>query len=92
MRLIDLDELLKYPIRLDHFDTEHGNIHFVLGIESVIEYAESLPIVDAEPTRHGKWVSTNGGGDSATYWYECSNCGGAGGVQDRHCELRSEDG
>lgn len=49
MKLIDLDELLKYPIRLDHYDKENGNVHFVYGVESVIEYAECLPIVDAEP-------------------------------------------
>lgn len=49
MRPIDLDELLKYPIRLDHYDAENGNIHFVYGVESVIDYAESLPIIDAEP-------------------------------------------
>ena len=47
MRLIDLDELLKFPIRLDTYDKKNGNKHFVFGIESVLEYAENLPIVDA---------------------------------------------
>ena len=49
MRLIDLDALMKYPIRLDHCDKEHGDMHFVYGIESVLEYAEYLPIIDAVP-------------------------------------------
>lgn len=48
-RLIDADELNKYPIRLDHYDKEHGSEVFVLGIESVLEYAEYLPTVDAVP-------------------------------------------
>lgn len=37
MRLIDADELNKFPIRLDHYDKEHGSEVFVLGIESVLE-------------------------------------------------------
>lgn len=44
MRLIDLDELLKFPIRIDHYDKEHGDENFVLGIEFVLEYAETMPI------------------------------------------------
>ena len=46
-RLIGLDDLMKFPIRIDHYDRENGNEHFVLGIESVLEYAENLPTVDA---------------------------------------------
>lgn len=59
-RLISLDELNKFPIRLDHYDKEHGSEVFVLGIESVLEYAEYLPTVDAVPVtrckdcRHGE--------------------------------------
>ena len=49
MRLINADELNKYPIRLDHYDKEHGSEVFVLGIESVLEYAEYLPTVAAVP-------------------------------------------
>ena len=48
-RLIDADALNKFPIRLDHCDKEHGNEDFVLGIESVLEYAEYLPTVAAVP-------------------------------------------
>ena len=46
-RLIYLDELLKFPIRIDNYDKENGNEHFVYGIETVLEYAENLPTVDA---------------------------------------------
>lgn len=46
-RLIYLDELLKFPIRIDHYDKEHGNENFVFGIETVLEYAEHLPTVKA---------------------------------------------
>lgn len=48
-RLIDADELNKFPIRLDHYDKEHGNEHYVFGIEDVLEYAEYLPTVAAVP-------------------------------------------
>lgn len=43
--LIDLSELQKFPIRLDHYDKEHGDEHFVYGIESLMEYAECLPVI-----------------------------------------------
>ena len=46
-RLIRLGDLMKFPIRIDHYDRENGNEHFVMGIESVLEYAENLPTVDA---------------------------------------------
>lgn len=48
-RLIGADELNKFPIRLDHYDKEHGNEHYVFGIEAVLEYAEYLPTVAAVP-------------------------------------------
>ncbi|WP_298481627.1 zinc ribbon domain-containing protein [uncultured Ruminococcus sp.] len=57
MRLIDADELMKYPIRINHYDKEHGNEDFVLGIESVLEYAENLPTIEAEPVNHGWWLT-----------------------------------
>lgn len=48
-RLIDADELNKFPIRLDNYDTEHGSEVYVFGIEAVLEYAEYLPTVAAVP-------------------------------------------
>ena len=49
--LISRKAVLDYPIRLDHYDEEHGNRHFVLGIESVMEYVESLPSADRQ-----RWI------------------------------------
>lgn len=46
---IDREELMKFPIRRDHYDKEHGNEHFIYGIETVLEYAENLPAADVAP-------------------------------------------
>lgn len=46
MRLIDLDELLKFPMRRDTYDRENGDKRFINGVESVLEYAENLPTVN----------------------------------------------
>ena len=48
-KYIKLEELMKFPIRLNHYDKEHGNEAFVYGIETVLEYAENLPAADAVP-------------------------------------------
>lgn len=48
MRLIDADKLQEFPIRANRCDKKHANTHFINGIESVMEYAELLPTVDAE--------------------------------------------
>lgn len=53
---IDREELMKFPIRADHYDKEHGNQHFIAGIETVLEYAESLPAADVAPVVRGQWV------------------------------------
>ena len=65
--LISRSELLKFPIRRDHYDRENGNEHFINGIETVMEYAETLPSVEAEPVVRGEWETVHGvltpGGD-----------------------------
>ena len=43
---IEREALMAYPIRINHYDREHGKLDFVLGIESVMEYAENLPAAD----------------------------------------------
>lgn len=48
MRLIDGDKLQELSIRANRCDKEHANEHFINGIETVLEYAEQLPTVDAE--------------------------------------------
>ena len=49
-RLIDADALLRdFPIRLDHYDKEHGNKHFVYGVETVMDYVGEMPtIIESE--------------------------------------------
>ena len=54
MRLIDADKLQEFPIRANRCDKEHANTHFINGIESVMEYAELLPTVDAVPVMRCK--------------------------------------
>ena len=46
--LISRADVLKYPIRLDHYDEVNGSREFVYGVESVIEYVESLPSAVAD--------------------------------------------
>ena len=65
---IRLSDLMKFPIRIDHYDKEHGNEHFVYGVETVLEYAEYLPRVEAEPVVHAHWFMRGG----RRY---CSACG-----------------
>lgn len=79
---IERDTLMKYPIRLNHYDKEHGNIHFVYGIESVMEYAENLPAADVAPVVHACWVARFDGPYKRRRCY-CSHCGkhnGVGGI------------
>lgn len=54
---IEREELMKFPIRRNHYDKEHGNEHFINGIETVLEYAENLPAADVEPVRRWTPVS-----------------------------------
>lgn len=72
MDLIDRDKLLSYPIRRNHYDKKNGNEHFINGIQSVMEYAECLPVVKTreEPLIVGEWYK---------HWkqkdvYICQNC------------------
>lgn len=46
---IEREELMKFPIRRNHYDKEHGNEHFIYGIETVLEYAENIPAADVVP-------------------------------------------
>ena len=53
--LIRRSDVLKFPIRRDHYDREHGNPHFINGIETVMEYVEFIPPVESEPVVHARW-------------------------------------
>lgn len=75
-KYIALDELLKFPIRIDHYDEEHGNVHFVYGIESVLEWAQDLPAADVQEVRHGTWIDTEAFDFHYQPIYKCSVCEG----------------
>lgn len=54
-RQIDLDQLLKYPLRRESAlcDEEHADPHFLNGVESILEWAQTLPTL----TQQNEWVS-----------------------------------
>ena len=86
--LIRLSDLMKFPIRIDHYDKVNGNEHFVLGIESVLEYAENLPRVEAEPVVHAHWVRLTPEFRpflTPDYTHSCSNCGKHGYKHYKRC-------
>lgn len=68
---IERAELMKFPIRIDHYDKEHGNVNFVYGVETVLEYAENIPAADVAPVVHGTWKRMKAYGTK----YVCSECG-----------------
>ena len=45
-KYIKLEELMRFPIRRNHYDKEHGSKDFIYGIETVLEYAENLPATE----------------------------------------------
>ena len=73
-KYIKLEDLMKFPNHLDHYDKEHGDVNFVYGIETMLEYAENLPAADVTQVRHGRWS------DKGEYAV-CMECGGLSGTQ-----------
>lgn len=71
---VDREAIKKYPIRLNHYDKKNGNYHFVLGIESVMEYVDDLPIADVQEVKHGKWLDTDSFDNHKLPIYQCSVC------------------
>ena len=70
---ISREKLLSFPLRRngEHLDKEHANPHFVDGIETVMEYAETLPTTEVAPVVHAKWIPAGTFDDFA----KCSACG-----------------
>lgn len=91
---LEREALMRYPIRIDHYDKEHGNEHFVLGIESVLEYARSLPSADVAPVvrcgqcKHSRELDRKDPYESAyvegCLW--CLNGRGDGVMPDQYCD------
>lgn len=72
-RWIDLEQLLQYPIRRGskHCDEKNADPHFLNGVESVLEWAQTLPTL----TPLNEWVSVeerlpeyNPGTGAKSYW------------------------
>lgn len=88
-RYVDADKIFEYPIRINHYDKEHGNKNFVLGIESVMEYVEYLveeESCDFKEINHGSWKAYPDCGvtrcsecdwsiEQAWFSEYCPNCG-----------------
>ena len=72
-KYIKLEELMKFPIRRNRYNKEHGN-DFVSGIEMVLEYAKNIPAADVAPVRHGRWIAKG-------EYTVCTECGGRSGTQ-----------
>lgn len=68
-------EALKYPIRINNYDTKNGNKDFVAGVESVMEYIDELPPADVEPVKHGHWIFWRPRVRGRNATYKCSCCG-----------------
>lgn len=74
MSYISREKLLAFPLRRngEHCDMEHANPHFLNGIETAMEYAETLPTEDVSPVVHGRWVEDTH--SNGSYDAECSIC------------------
>ena len=55
---VERKAIMEFPIRKDRCDKEHANEHFIFGIESVLEYVESLPSADVAPVVHGRIMAS----------------------------------
>lgn len=54
-RPIDLDQLMKYPLRhgSEHCDEKNADPRFLNGVESILEWAQTLPTL----TPPNEWIS-----------------------------------
>lgn len=68
---IDKDAALEFSRHLDH---EHGNKHFIWGVETYAKYLQGLSSVNVEPepdpVAEGRWIW-----DAHRDRYGCSRCG-----------------
>lgn len=87
MRLINLDELLTYPIRRSNHDKEHDSEEFINGVESVLKYAMDCHLYDMgdNVNRVAKWI--NKSGYRNLYGYRCSFCGNASSYPRKFCNI-----
>lgn len=73
-RYIDADKVLaEFPIRRNHYDEKNGNIHFINGVETVMEYIDTVADeqpADVQKVKHGRWIQRG----YPKYVYGCSKC------------------
>lgn len=50
----------------EHWDIDTGN-----AFEEGINLVKNIPIIEAEPIKHGRWIKS----EKSDYHWECSNCG-----------------
>lgn len=74
-KYVKLSDLMTYPIRLDHYDKKHGNEHFVIGVESVLEYAECYATSEVQKIEYGTWENPYYDSDNKKSRFPCSVCG-----------------
>lgn len=55
-KYIRLSDIQKYPIRINHYDKEHGRLDFVLGIESVFEFIDYIAPAEVAPVINARWM------------------------------------
>ena len=67
MRLIDAKELEKKTLTESCFDSQTEDVF--------LDLVDSMPTIDAEPVRHGRWVDRYGNKYDNPL-YECSECKG----------------
>lgn len=79
-RQIDLDQLMKYPLRRgsEHCDEKNADPRFLNGVESILEWAQTLPtltppnewvsVEDRLPASGQNVIATNGS-DVGEAWY-----------------------
>ena len=80
-RYIDLDALLKYPIRRHKYDKENGSIEFINGVESVLEYAMDLDVWCTNEPSQGTWTEES----RIVKYYRCSCCNRINDFFSRYC-------
>lgn len=74
---IKREDVLAFPIRINHCDRKHRNEDFLLGIETVIDFVEAIPAADVAEVRHGKWAKITGMAPPEIHGLHCcSLCGG----------------
>lgn len=77
--LIERQRALRLCIEGDGHDDERFTEGYNFAVCEIKENLQSLPAIEAEPVRHGRWIPTeyDAYADGAPVWnkFECSECG-----------------